>query len=127
MENLIVNIPDGCILSDIKYRKGVLFQFFERNDASLYVPMKGEIVKVKKRGVYKGVAIIDDNEDSSFVVFVTPKRVYLLSRFTSKMDFEKADIGDITELLKGMGQAGYTWNPVNMNLEKNTIIWEAKE
>lgn len=127
MKNLVINIPDGCILTDVKYRNGVLVQVFEPDNTSEYIPVQGEIVRVKRKGVYRGVAIIDNSKDKSFVVFVTPKRVHITSRFTVEMTFEKADMGDIFELLRGMKQAGYTWNPVNMNLEKNTIIWEAKE
>lgn len=127
MKNLVINIPDGCVLTDVKYRNGVLVQVFERDNTSGYIPVQGEIVRVKRKGIYRGVAIIDNSEDKSFVVFVTPKRVHITSRFAVEMTFEKADMDDIFELLRGMKQAGYIWNPVNMNLEKNTIIWEAKE
>ena len=112
MKQIVINIPEDVELIKISFEDGYIVKVFEKKEP--HIPIKGEVVKVKRNGKYKGIAVIKNYNDNSFIGFVTSKHVYVNSRFTQKMEFEKASMNDIQNFFIGLHKAGFDYNPESM-------------
>lgn len=87
-------------------------------EKKIYIPVKGEVVKVFLRGRQIGVAIISEPVYCAFHVFATDKYIYVKNLFKKEMTFDKADMGDISFILDRMEKNGFEWDPVLLTVTK---------
>lgn len=87
-------------------------------EKKIYIPTRGEVVKVFLRGKQIGVAIISEPVYCAFHVFATYKNIYVKNLFKKEMRFDKADMGDISFILDSMERNGFEWDPVLLTVTK---------
>lgn len=116
MKQVIIRIPEGVELVNLHYGCGHIVQIFDNKGD--YRPTRGELVRVYKNGKYKGLAVIDNYSDMSFLAFTTKNRVYGNSRFYHKMEFRKAEISDITKFFAIISEHNFYYDPVMIAFAK---------
>lgn len=110
MKKIEINVPDGMKLSELSLKDGMLLCMYEQEEEK-YIPVRGEVVKVLKKGRQIGVAIMEDPHRKTFHAISTCRTLQVHGKFDVEVEFKKANMGDIQTILHKMDEEGYAWNP----------------